>query len=128
MAYSLKVLKLTVSLEFDFDMIMPKEYAETGDNTQAAQDLTQRREHLVQSAADKIFSTLASRCPRLKVVVIESTWGCDLDDFAVRAFLKSERISLYGYLTAVGMPVEPCMVKHHEPCSEILEPDRFVFA
>lgn len=99
-----------MSLDFDFDMIMQKEYAETGDNTQAAQDLTQRREYLVQGAADKIFSTLASRCPRLRVVVIESTWRCGLDDFAVRAFLKSERISLYGHPTAVGMPVEPCMV------------------
>jgi hypothetical protein len=112
-----------VLLNFDFDVPI-------GDDTYAGpvQDLTQRRELAVQNAADTIFSTLASHCPRLKVVVIESTSGSGVDDLPLRAFLKSEQISMYGQITVFGMPIEPCMAKHHEPCSEILEPDRFVFA
>jgi hypothetical protein len=93
-----------------------------------AQDLAQRREHLIKRTADKILSTLASSCPRLKVVVIEATWEYGLADYAVRAFLKSKQIDLFGHSTVVGMPVEPHMIKHYEPCSDVLEPDKFVFA
>lgn len=93
-----------------------------------AQDLAQRREHLVKRTADKILSTLAPRCPKLKVVVVETTWEYGQAGYAVRAFLKSKQIDLYGRATVVGMPVELCMVKHYEPCSDILEDDRFVFA
>ena len=48
-----------------------------------AQDLAQRREHLVKRTADKILSTLAPRCPKLKVVVVETTWEAPMS--AMRA-------------------------------------------
>jgi hypothetical protein len=74
------------------------------------------------------FSTLAMSCPTLTAVVVKTCWCIPKDDYKVYAFLKSKQIDLYGHTTVVGMPVEPHMVKHYEPCSDILEPDRFVFA
>ena len=119
------VLKLTIWVDCDIFLV---DSADVEACMKVAQDLAQRREHLVKRTADKIFSTLASSCPRIKVVVIESVWNYGRDDRAVRAFLRSKQTDLYGRTTVVGMPVEPHMVKHYEPCSDILYPDGFVFA
>lgn len=83
--------------------------------------------HLVKRAADKIFSTLASTCPRFVALVIEARCVPEsrLCGFQAYAFLKSKQTDLYGHTSVVGMAVEPHMVKHYEPCAEILEPERF---
>jgi len=125
-ASALAVLKLTVWV--NCDAIPQNNDASTEAHVKQAQDMAQRREHLVKRTADKILSTLASDCPSLKVVVIETTWQFGRDDYSVRAFLKSRQIDLFGHTTVMGMPVEPHMVKHYEPCSDILEDDKFVFA
>ena len=130
-ASALVVLKLTIWLSCDtiplsvvmHDLAQPLEA-----DVKVARDLAQRREHLVKRTADKILSTFASSCPRLKVVVIETAWEYGRDDYAVRAFLRSKQTDLYGRTTIVGMSVEPHMVKHYEPCSDILYPDEFVLA
>lgn len=125
-ASALVVLKLVVWVNFDTAPLSKDASIEA--HVKEAQDMERRRELLVKSTADKIFSTLASACPKLKVVVIETAWQYGRDDSAVRAFLKTRQIDLYGHTTIVGVPVEPHMVKHYEPCSDILESDRFVFA
>jgi len=125
-ASALVVLKLTVWVNYNTAQL--SKYASTGAHVKEAQDLAQRREHLIRETADKVLSTLASDCPRLNVVVIETAWQYRRDNHAVHAFLRSKQTDLYGHTTIVGMPVEPHMVKHYEPCSDILEPDRFVFA
>jgi hypothetical protein len=78
----------------------------------------------MHSTADKLFSTLATSCPRFTVVV--------LDDHGPKspgtpAFLKSRQIGLNDRRTVVGTPVELGMVKDYEPCSDFLEPDKFIF-
>ena len=123
---SLVVLKLTVWMNCDTTPLDSSESLD--DRITEAQDMAHLREHLIKKSADTILSTLASACPRLNVVVIETKWMYGKDNYAVRAFLKSKQTDLYGRTTIVGMPVELCMVKHYEPCSDILEPDRFVFA
>lgn len=125
-ASALVVLKLTVWV--DCHAIPRTDDASTEVLMKEAQDMAHRLEHLVKRTADKILSTLASDCPRLNVVVIEIAWQYGRSDHSVHAFLKSKQIDLFGHTSVVGMPVEPHMVKHYEPCSDILEPDRFVFA
>lgn len=82
---------------------------------------------LVKTTADKILSALAISCPKFTTVVIE-TRG-EFGALSSRsAFLRSKQIDLHGHETVLGMAVEPHMVKHYEPCSDILEPVKFVFA
>lgn len=40
---------------------------------------------------------------------------------ATYAFIRAQQIDLYGNLSTVGMAVETHMVKHYEPCSDILD-------
>jgi hypothetical protein len=122
-ASALVVLKLTVWV--DCGTVPLNNDLSTEAYVKEVQKLAQRRGYLVKRMADKILSTLASDCPRLKVVVIEAACQYGRVNYA---FLKSTQIDLYGHTTIVGMLVEPHMVKHYEPCSDILEPDRFVFA
>lgn len=118
---ALKVPKLTTYIFYD---TFPRSGGvTTGIHNQAAQHLTQR---LIKSAADKILSTLATCCPSLNVVVIETAGDYKLEAFAVHAFLRSNQIDLHGQTTVVGMTVEPHMVKHYEPCSNILDSDSFI--
>jgi hypothetical protein len=82
-------------------------------------------QRLIHSTADMLFTTLATSCPRFTVVV--------LDDYGPKSpgtlsFLKSKQIGLSDQTTVVGTPVELSMIKHYEPCSDILEPDDFIFA
>jgi hypothetical protein len=106
-------------------MIPPSNDAATETNMQMTQHVIQR---LLKSTADKTLSTLASSCPKLNVLVLECTGNYTLNGFTVNAFLRSKQTDLYGHTTIVGVPVKPHMIKHYEPCSDILEPDRFVFA
>jgi hypothetical protein len=82
-------------------------------------------QRLLHSTADTLFTTLATSCPRFKVVV--------LADYRPKspgalAFLKSKQISQSDQTTIVGTLVELSMIKHYEPCSDILEPHDFIFA
>lgn len=71
--------------------------------------------------ADRVFSTLAVCCPKLTAVVV-MTEG---DYSSASAFMKSKQTDLHGLTTIVDMVVEPHMVKHFEPCSDVLEPVKF---
>jgi hypothetical protein len=90
---------------------------------------TYRRETVIKRTVDKTFSALAVSCPDLTVVVLKVD-GRTVDkpeDDGTHPFLRSKQTDLHGQTTYVGVPVEQHMIKHYEPCSEILEPDNFGF-
>jgi len=115
---ALKVLKLLVhmtSLHYpDIDELRSRRNSE--------QDWRQR---LAKSTADKILSELADSCPELT----ESDSDLNSDDGkmmpeykdATYAFIRSKQTDPYGNTSTVGMAVETPMVKHYEPCSDILD-------
>ena len=108
---------------------MESKYASTGTLTTNAFQLG----HLVKRPADKVFSTLASTCPHFVALVIEAKCVPETQEsgrlrgFQAFAFMKSKQTDLYGHTSVVRMAIEPHMVKHDEPCAEILEPERFPF-
>lgn len=83
-----------------------------------------RRE--VRSLAQKIF---AWRLPKLTalVLVVEGV-RVGLLKQRTFAFLRSETVGPAGKVKHGIIAVEPHMVKHHVPCADILEEDKFVFA
>jgi hypothetical protein len=89
-----------------------------------ARESKDRAQRLFQTTADTIFSTLVPSCARLTVVVFE-TYG---DAEGTYAFLMLKQIGLNGQMAVVGTPVEPRMVKHYEPCSDVLKDANFAFA
>lgn len=128
MVRTLKVIELWVHMSADE---FPETYGQaTNSRSHAGQDALVAQT-IVQSqakrTADMILSTLVVDCPGLAAVVIRTTWGESEAVPSVHAFLKSKQIDLYGRVSIVGMAVELCMVKHHEPCSEILESEKFIF-
>jgi hypothetical protein len=139
---ALKVLKLVVYFS---DLALPSA-EELRSRRDSQQHWSQR---LARSTADKILSELVDSCPELMAVVIEieddrvealresrpdsgSDSDGDLDDDddnsimprhddATYAFIRSKQIDPYGNTSIVGMAVEARMVKHYEPCSDILD-------
>jgi hypothetical protein len=88
-----------------------------------------KREGVVKKTVDKIFSSLAASCPNLTVVVlkVDGRTVQRYEDDGTHPFLRSKQIDLHGQTSVAGMAVEQHMVKHYEPCSEILERDNFGF-
>jgi hypothetical protein len=87
-----------------------------------------KRERVIKKPVDRIFSSLAASCPDLTVVVLKVNGILEMsEDTGTHPFLRSKQIDLYGQTRVVGMAEELHMVKHHEPCSEILEPNSFGF-
>ncbi|OQO00825.1 hypothetical protein B0A48_13512 [Cryoendolithus antarcticus] len=88
----------------------------------------QIRHHAV-ILASKVFQELGAGCPRLRVVVVEA-WEMPQDDspeyFATFAFLRASQTDVYGCTRAVAVEEPMHLIKHHEPCSDILEPERFM--
>jgi hypothetical protein len=44
------------------------------------------------------------------------------------AFLRTKHVDPFGKQRHVIVPIEPHMVKHHAPCADILDEEKFVFA
>jgi hypothetical protein len=84
------------------------------------------RTRVIQSIVDKAFASLAISCPDLAVIVLATMGNFSADD-GTHSFLRTKQIDLRGETTFIGMPIEHHMIKHYEPCSEILEPERFGF-
>lgn len=80
----------------------------------------------VRRAAEQIF---ALKLPKLTAVVFvvegQRSHRMTHNRFA---FLCSNQLDRGGVMKSSVIPVEPHMVKHHVPCADILEPDKFVFA
>nr|OQO16616.1 hypothetical protein B0A51_14117 [Rachicladosporium sp. CCFEE 5018] len=85
--------------------------------------------HHAAALASKVFQELGVGCPRLRVVVVEA-WEMPQDDtpdyFATFAFLRASQTDVYGCTRAVAVEEPLHMIKHHEPCSDILEPEKFL--
>ena len=79
----------------------------------------------VNQAAEYIF---AMKLSNLTAVIITVTGSrrrlLTRDQFA---FLRSKQLGQDGVMRTSVVEVEPHMVKHHVPCADILEPDKFVF-
>jgi hypothetical protein len=119
----LKLLKLVVCRS-SFQIPITTELQSKRDNEQ---HWIQR---LAKSTADRILSGLANDCPDLMAIVIEIEDDRPVDvetrrtryrDDMTYAYIRSKQIDLYGITTTVGMPVETHMVKHYEPCSDVLD-------
>lgn len=90
--------------------------------------------------ADKVFNALAPSCPRFLALVFEYKGvyrycyqlcgrycTCDEEEAMLElAYLRARQVDLYGQWTVVGVRVEPHMVKHHVPYTDVLEPERFI--
>nr|OQO19521.1 hypothetical protein B0A51_12177 [Rachicladosporium sp. CCFEE 5018] len=85
--------------------------------------------HLATTLANKIFHELLPACPRLRVVVVDA-WEMPQDEapghFATFAYLRASQTDVYGCTRAVAVEEPLHMIKHHEPCSDILEPEKFL--
>lgn len=82
-------------------------------------------ERLIDSTADHIFASLATRCPDLEVVAFHMPEFTSQDK--PYTFLRSKQTDLRDHETFKGTAVESSMVKHHEPCSDILRPEQLNF-
>lgn len=51
----------------------------------------------------------------------DTEWNTPKHENVTYAFIRSEQIDLYGNMSVAGMAVETRMVKHYEPCSDILD-------
>ena len=79
---------------------------------------------LVKRLADKTFAELLEHCPKLVALVIEAREPGD-DGFSAdrrkTGFLRAKQIDLCGRITAHATYTQVHMIKHVEPCSEVLE-------
>jgi hypothetical protein len=128
--HTLKILELTVYMSHDDFPIneAPEGLSKRSKAVRAALEAQHVVQRQAKRVADVVLSTLALNCPTLAAVVIKTTWHITDAGPLVHAFSKSKQIDLYGRPTIVGMAVEPHMVKHHVPCADILEAEKFVFA
>jgi hypothetical protein len=80
----------------------------------------------VKRAAEQIFGL---KLPKLTAVVFVIEGHRDrLLTHRRFAFLRLKQMGQDGVMRTSVVQMEPHMVKHHVPCADILEPDKFVFA
>ncbi|KAK3636931.1 hypothetical protein LTR56_012591 [Elasticomyces elasticus] len=80
----------------------------------------------VQMMADRVFKELSVSCPELIGLVIDARDKYNdptRKPFKRFGYLRGTQTDACGRAEAVGVPIEPHMIKHHEPCAEILEDD-----
>jgi hypothetical protein len=74
----------------------------------------------VKSAADKMFDSLANDCPQFIALAVNMTNSIRQCQGHL-GFLRTKNIDIYGTVTYAASVVPQEELKHHEPCSEILE-------
>ncbi|KAK5740898.1 hypothetical protein LTR17_004252 [Elasticomyces elasticus] len=80
----------------------------------------------VQMMADRIFKELSVSCPELIGLVIDARDKYNdpaRKPFRRFGYLRGTQTDACGRAEAVGVPIEPHMIKHHEQCADILEED-----
>ncbi|KAK4541738.1 hypothetical protein LTR36_007447 [Oleoguttula mirabilis] len=106
----------------DFDRDDDRRFSDNDDYSDNRLELSFR--YKMQQLADKIFQRLATPCPRFAALVLEVR-GDDDDSGSLRplqyGYLRGARTDMYGRTAAVGIPIEVHLIKHHEPCCEVLE-------
>ncbi|KAK5726851.1 hypothetical protein LTR15_002741 [Elasticomyces elasticus] len=78
----------------------------------------------MQILANKIFKELSVSCPDLVGLVIDARDkynDCKRRPVAQLGYLRGATTDACGRREAVGVPTEPDMIKHYEPCAEILD-------
>ncbi|KAK5136360.1 hypothetical protein LTR08_003486 [Meristemomyces frigidus] len=90
----------------------------------ALQPLCTSREADFQQIANRILGALCDSCPNLNALVIDARrtdQDCSDQDVRQFGFLRARQTDICGRVTAVGVPIKAHLIKHYEPCSEILE-------
>lgn len=74
-------------------------------------------------AVNKLFETLRPHCPLLTALLCraqdDSPWSSDY----LFAYIRTMKLNDSGQSTHEVVSIEPHMLKHHEPCSDILDMD-----
>jgi hypothetical protein len=87
-----------------------------------------RRNHshqTYQENADKTFEILCPSCPQLTVIVLESVTYLNTSTWS---FVRPTKVGQRGAQSRfLGMDLAPYVVKDYEPCSDMLEPEKWVF-
>jgi hypothetical protein len=83
---------------------------------------------LLSTARDIAGKIFGWKLPKLTAVVVVFE-GSQVQLRTTRnfAFLRSKEVDSAGDEKFVAIPIEPHMIKHHVPCADILEDERFVF-
>lgn len=80
--------------------------------------------HVFTRAANKVFQTLAPSCPAFTALLFRAQ---EIDDILssdyLFAFVRSSGFDKSGCATYEAMSVQPHLLKHYEPCSDILRLD-----
>jgi hypothetical protein len=81
-------------------------------------------DHVFTQAASKVFQTLSPSCPAFTTLLFRAQ-EIDYDASAdyLFGFIRSVRIDDSGDPIYEATAVEPHLLKHYEPCSEILDLD-----
>jgi hypothetical protein len=88
-------------------------------------------QHVLKTVADKIFQALVPTCPKFMAVILDVQG--DFDHFAFskpylpHAFIRSKQTDPAGRFTYAGAPVKATMVKHYEPCFDLLDPEAYLY-
>ncbi|KAK4949524.1 hypothetical protein LTR10_012142 [Elasticomyces elasticus] len=80
----------------------------------------------MQILANKIFKELSVSCPDLVGLVIDARDkynDCKRRPVAQLGYLRGTMTDACGRREAMGVPIEADMIKHYEPCAEILDDD-----
>lgn len=116
---NLRVLKLTVHSGY---MAMYDSILDEGDAELQYLELRMHKE--ARTVADRIFDGLAQSCPQLVAVAMDAA---DAVPFMTpAAFIRAKQVDLYGKVSYVATPVSLSDIKHHEPCSSILQGEALV--
>jgi hypothetical protein len=83
-------------------------------------------QHVLKTVADKIFQAPVPTCPKLLAVILdirgESDSSASGKPYMPFAFVRSKESDPTGRSMYVGTPVKATMVKHYEPCFDLLDP------
>jgi hypothetical protein len=76
-------------------------------------------------AADKVFEILGPSCPQLAAVVFELRM---YNECRTWSSIRSNGCGGLAGAKLLGENVAPYVIKGHEPCSDILEPEKLIFS
>jgi len=87
-------------------------------------------QHVLRTAADMIFLTLAPTCPDLLIIVMDFKgdfyWDDPQEGRRSQAFIRTKHIDLIGQVTYASSPIEARKIKQYEPCYDLFRPQEFV--
>jgi hypothetical protein len=77
---------------------------------------------LIEATIKKVLASLTTECSHLSAVVLRLK-GEETEDSETYSLSLSKEV-VHGKWVSVETPIDPHMIKHHRPCSEILRQDK----